>query len=105
MLWLAPFVLLITFELVADIFAKEWALGHHGYFWILALTSYCIGNFFWLFALKNGTGLARGAIMFSLASEILAIGVAFYYYHEHISVHQWIGIGLGMIALGFLFWE
>ncbi len=105
MIWLAPFALLITFELIADVLAKEWSLGNRPYWWILAVVAYCIGNMFWLLALKNGSGLARGAVMFSLASEILAICVALYFYHESISTIQAVGIVLGIVSLALLFWE
>ncbi len=103
MIWLVPFSLLITFELISDVLAKEWANGKHPYFWILAIIGYCIGNLFWLLALKNGSGLARGTIIFSLLSEILTISVAIIHYHEGLSKFQMIGIVLGIIALTFLF--
>lgn len=105
MIWIAPFALLITFELIADVLAKEWSLGNKPYWWVLAIAAYCIGNLFWLLALKNGSGLARGAVMFSLASEILAIGVAILYYHESLNKIQALGIVLGIISLVLLFWE
>lgn len=105
LIWAAPLTLLIVFELIADICAKSWSLGKHPYLWIAALLSYIIGNAFWLFALKNGVGLGRGAIIFSLCSEMLALIVGFWYFHEQVSVIQMIGIFLGVLSLILIFWD
>lgn len=104
MIWILPISLLIAFEAIADIFAKQWSLGSK-YFWILALTAYMIGNIFWLFALKNGSGLSRGAIIFSLVSEMLAICIGLLYYHESVSRIQITGMILGIVSLFLILWE
>ncbi len=105
MKWIFPLVLLITFEFIADIFAKQWSL-HRG-FWLAAgaLASYLIANTFWLFALKNGSGLARGAVLFSVASGVIAIGLGLFLYKEEVSRVQLIGLILGLISIGLLFWN
>lgn len=103
--WLIPLSILILFELIADILAKNWSIK--GGWWLASasLGAYLVANTFWLFALKNGSGLGRGAIIFSLVSAIIAILLGTFLYQERVSIHQMIGMVLGLIALIFIFWE
>lgn len=103
--WLIPLSILIFFEFVADILAKQWSLKGGYVYAGLSLLAYLLANTFWLFALKNGSGLGRGAIIFSLVSAIVAILLGFFLYHEEITTPQAIGMVLGLISLVFIFWE
>lgn len=106
MIWIVPIVVLIVFEAIADILAKEWSLGQHSFaFALLALLAYMIGNSSWLIALKYGSGLARGAIIFSVASAILASAIGLIFYKEQISQMQTLGIIVGLISIVLLIWE
>lgn len=102
--WIIAISLLIAFELIADIFAKEWSL-HGNYLWIGALGAYLIANTFWLFALKNGAGLAKGGIIFSVACALLAIILGMFIYKEPVNRLQTAGIYLGIISLVLILWE
>jgi drug/metabolite transporter (DMT)-like permease len=103
--WIIPLILLIIFESLADIFAKEYSLKGHWYFWLAGIIGYIIANIFWLSAIKNGSGLGRGAIIFSVVSAILAIIIGIYFYNESTNKIQLIGIFLGVISLVLIFWE
>ena len=103
-MWLFPLSLLILFEIIADVFAKEWSLRDRPLFWIGAILSYLLANTFWLFALKYGSGLARRAVIFSVASAIFAIIIGAIFYRENVSGIQWIGMFIGIISLVFIFW-
>lgn len=105
MRWILPLSLLIVFEIIADIFAKEWSLHGNAIRWIGAISSYVAANTFWLFALKNGSGLGRGAILFSVASAILAATIGFLFYKEQVSKIQLFGVAFGIISLVLIFWE
>ncbi len=105
MKWLIPLGILIVFELIADILAKNWSIKGG---WVLAggaLIAYLLGNTFWLFALKNGSGLAKGAVIFSIVSAVLAIGLGVLFYKETLTRMQIIGVLLGLVSLIFIFWE
>ena len=105
MKWLIPLSILVLFELVADILAKSWSLNGS---WILAtgaLIAYLLGSTFWLFALKNGSGLAKGAIIFSIVSAILAVALGIFFYKEDLTKLQYIGIAVGIFSLVLIFWE
>ena len=91
--------------MIADIFAKEWSLKTNHVFWICALASYVIANSFWLYAIKNGSGLARGATIFSIASAILAIVIGLVFYKEPLSTVQLVGMIFGLIAIVLILWN
>lgn len=103
--WLIPLIVLIIFEGVADIFAKEWSEKRTHILWIGSLASYMFANVFWLFALKNGAGLTKGAIIFSVFSAVLAVFIGLVLYHEQITKIQLLGVVLGLVAITLIFWE
>ena len=70
-----------------------------------ALVAYLLANTFWLFALKNGSGLAKGAVIFSVASAFLAVGLGLFLYKEELNTVQTVGVVLGLVAVGLIFWE
>jgi drug/metabolite transporter (DMT)-like permease len=89
---------LIAFEVLADVAAKEWALKAS---WLLAFTAlvcYVIANTFWLVALINGMGLAKGANIFSVSTAMLALVIGLLY-RESVTATQMVGMLLGMVAL------
>lgn len=103
--WILPLGLLIIFEGLADIFAKNWAIQRTTWIAAVSLGCYLIANSFWLFALKNGSGLGRGAIIFSVASAVIAIGLGIFLYKEPVSKLQIFGLVLGVVSIVLLFWE
>ena len=105
MLWIIPIIFLIIFEIVADVFAKEYSLKDHWYLWAGALLGYVIANMFWLWGIKSGSGLARGATIFSISSAVVAIIIGIYFYGEQTNKFQIMGIILGMLSLVLIFWK
>jgi drug/metabolite transporter (DMT)-like permease len=105
MLWIIPLSFLIAFEMIADVLAKEYSLKGYWYLWVAAILGYIVANSFWLYAIRHGSGLARGAIIFSVATGIIAILIGVYYYHESVSRTQFAGLILGIISITLIFWE
>jgi drug/metabolite transporter (DMT)-like permease len=104
--WVIPLVILIFFEAIADIYAKEWSLGERSFTYaILALICYMLANSSWLIALKYGSGLVRGSIIFSLASAFLATSIGLFIYKEQLTFTQGVGVALGLVSLILIFWE
>lgn len=105
MIWILPLTLLIVFEMVADVFAKSWSL--QGSMWkaALALLCYLIANTFWLFALKYGSGLAKGAVIFSLVTGLSAMAIGLVIYKEPVTRLQFIGMILGLVSIMLIFWN
>jgi multidrug transporter EmrE-like cation transporter len=105
MKWFLPISLLIRFELVADIFAKEWQLKSGAWRAACALGAYVVANSFWLFALRSGAGLARGGLIFAVSCAVMAVVVGVWMYKEPVSNLQMLGIVLGIFSLGLICWE
>ena len=93
------------FEIVADIFSKEYALKGHWYFWLFAILGYIVANIFWLWSIRTGSGLARGATIFAVASAIIAVTIGIYFYGEKANQVQLVGMFLGAISLVLIFWQ
>ncbi len=99
--WLRGVSLLILFECIADILAKEYSIRGTWPYWVAAIGGYIIANIFWLWGIKDGSGLARGAVIFSVGSEILAIALGIFLYKEKIDHYQILGIIFGFVSLTF----
>jgi multidrug transporter EmrE-like cation transporter len=104
-MWLLFIGLLVLFELVADVFAKEWSLGRPWWFAAAALFFFLVCNSFWLLALKSGAGLARGVVLFAVGTTLTASTLGILWYREHLSPTQLVGIALGLISVGLLIRE
>lgn len=103
--WLIPLLLLIIFEAVADIFAKEWTARSATWLAVTSLFFYLVANSFWLFSLRDGAGLGRGSVIFSVASAAIAIVLGVIFYKEPVSRIQFTGLLLGLVSLVLIFWE
>ena len=103
--WVIGLSILAVFELIADYLAKEWSLNGVGWYAAGAFIAYSLANVFWLFALNSGSGLTRGAIIFSVSSAVLAVLLGVFLFKESLSYTQVIGVILGLISLIFIFWE
>ena len=103
--WVLPISFLIFFELVADFLAKEYSLKGGWIFWSLAILGYIIANSFWLYAIRHGSGLARGAIIFSVGYAVVAVALGVLFFKEHLNTNQTIGSLLGIVSLVLIFWN
>ncbi len=104
-MWIIFLILVIVFEMAADVMSKEWSLNGRSWFLIGGLIFYLASNLAWLFSLKYGSGLARGISIFSVISAILAIMIGIIFYKEQITRLQGAGMVLGLISLILIFWE
>ncbi len=98
-LWIIPLLGLLLFEALADYFAGGFSHNQKIYFAVIAMLFYIIGNLSWLVSLKNGSGLTRGAILFSVGSALLAVAIGYFVYKEELSPHQIVGVFLGLMSV------
>ena len=103
--WIFGIILLIIFELIADVFSKEYALKGTWPYWLAAIAGYIVANAFWLYAIRGGSGLARGAVLFSVGSAVFAVLIGIFIFKETVYVNQIIGTILGIIALFLISWH
>jgi multidrug transporter EmrE-like cation transporter len=100
--WLYFLLVLVAFELVADILAKQFAITGKYSFALLSIGGFVAANVAWLISLRTGAELGKGAILFSVLSAIGAVAVAILIYHEKVTTYQLIGLALGIAAICFL---
>lgn len=103
--WVIPLLILVLLEASADILAKTWQIKSIWFWAAAALIAYLLANMFWLLSLKNGAGLAKGAVLFSIMSAILAVIIGVVFYKEQITQIQLVGLIIGIIAIALIFWE
>lgn len=98
-----PFLLgLIVFEIVADVFAKEYSLKPAPLRGVLALSFYVAANTSWLLSLRIKSALAQGANIFSVSTGIIAAVIGVWFYGEALEPRQYAGIALGAVSLALL---
>ena len=95
-------IFLLLCELTADFLGKEWTLYKKSILFTASLSLYVIGNAFWLFALLNGVGLARGIILFSVGQEVSAVLMGVAYFKEALNKRQWMGLMLGLVTIAIM---
>ncbi|MEK7556944.1 MAG: hypothetical protein AAB538_03125 [Patescibacteria group bacterium] len=104
MSWIPLLALLIGFEAVADIFSKEYSIRGTWPYWVAGISCYIIANAFWLGAIRAGSGLTKGAMVFYVTSAVLSFVIGVIFYKEVLTRVQMVGIGLGVVALALIFW-
>ncbi len=100
--WLFFLLLLVAFELLADLVAKQFAVSGKFVFAVLSLLGYVAANSAWLVSLRTGAQLGKGAVLFSVLSGIGAVLIGLLIYHEKVTPVQFIGLALGIAAIAFL---
>ena len=100
--WLFFLLLLVAFELIADVLAKQFGVTGKLIFGVLAILGYVLANIAWLISLRNGAELSKGSVIFSALSGIGAILIGLLMYHEKANPYQLIGLALGVAAIVFL---
>jgi multidrug transporter EmrE-like cation transporter len=97
--WLYFLLILVAFELIADILAKQFSLNGRITFALLALLGFLAANTAWLISLRTGAELGKGAILFSVLSALGAVLIGVLVYHEKTTPWQIIGLVLGIAAI------
>lgn len=97
--WSLPMIILLLCELLADFLGKQWTLRKRNYLFAASIAMYVIGNSFWIIAVLNGVGLARGSLIFSVGQEMAAVMMGLFYFKEKLFRRQKIGILLGILTI------
>ena len=68
--WLLFRLVLVAFELIADILAKQFAISGKLVFALCSMLGFIAANTAWIISLRTGAELSRGAVLFSVLSAI-----------------------------------
>ena len=100
--WLYFLLLLVVFELIAEILAKQFALNGKLIFAVLSILGFIAANTAWLISLRTGAELSKGAVLFSVLSAAGAVLIGLFVYKEKAGPYQLVGLALGIAAIAFL---
>jgi len=98
-------LILVLFEVVADVLAKQFALNGKLVIAVLSIIGYVAANIAWLISLRSGGELGKGAVIFAALSGIAAVVIGLLVYREKVGSYQLIGMVLGIVAIVFLSME
>lgn len=99
MKWLVPFSLLMIFEIIGNFFTGLFGSMQNFLLVPLVLAIYAIANYFWLQALKKGSGLARGTVYFGVLVVVITVLIGSVFYEEALNFIKIIGMILGITSL------
>ncbi len=98
-----PTTVLITgvvlLELVGDIFLKKWAIHDWGMVgFVLGTCMYLGATLLWASSLEVET-LARAGLIYGVIALIAGVCTGLMFFHEHLSIANWIGFVLAIISI------
>lgn len=100
--WFALFLVFLVFEQAANVLGKQFALSGRCRFAVFSLLSFFVCELPWIFSLRIGLELSRGAVLFSVVPAILAVLIGSLVYKEKATRSQFIGLMLGIVAVALL---
>lgn len=87
---------------VGDVLAKMTTQNYKIWHVITAISVWSVANYCWIMLLRSGVSMSKSYLLLALPCAMLAIFVGLYY-GELLSIKQWIGIGLGALAMWCLY--
>lgn len=81
-----------------DFFAKYWSIKQKAIFFVLAVLGYLVSSFFYIPTLLR-EGLVITSIIWSLLSIIGFLFIGLIIFHEKLTVIQYVGVFIGILAL------
>ncbi len=91
---------LIVLEACADYFAGLFETNTSKIiFAVTALLFYIVANISWLYSVKHGVGLGRGAVLFGVIQTLLGIVIGILFFKESYTNVQYVGMVLGVVAM------
>jgi drug/metabolite transporter (DMT)-like permease len=91
-------VLNLIFSTTSDIFAKYWGITNNPVWLYSGLAVNVLTVFFYMYAIRLG-GLAITTSVILLITIAISVAFGFFFFHEQVRPSQWIGIGVGFVAV------
>ncbi len=101
-MWKLALLGMVCAEFVSQILAKEWSLRGGRLLALSALLGFLAVNVFWLLALRSGSGMSRGVLIFSVSVMLFAVVVGHFYYGEDLTRVHIAGVIFGIISVALL---
>ncbi|MES2225832.1 MAG: EamA family transporter [Patescibacteria group bacterium] len=78
--------------------AKYWGITNNQNLLYVGLLANVFTAFFYMYAIRLG-GLAITASVMLLLTLSISVGLGFFFFHEAVRPSQWVGIGIGLVAI------
>ena len=95
----------ILFEVAGDYFVKTAAnaLGENSkWLWVITLLFYNLMLISWMFAMQNSKQLTIPGVCWLVACQLVLVFLGLCVFHEQVTLHQKIGIGLSILSVTLL---
>lgn len=89
----------LLFYCAAEYLSKKWALTQANWMAGLAVAGYALNAVCWFPALKNHGSLAVLGSIYAVAYVLGTVAIGWLGFHEIITLRQWLGIGLAIVAI------
>ncbi|HEV3245147.1 MAG TPA: EamA family transporter [Candidatus Paceibacterota bacterium] len=86
------------FSTICDMCAKYWGITGSQYWLYAGLAINLFTVFFYMYAIRLG-GLAITTSVILLITIAISVALGFFFFHEQVHLSQWIGIGVGFVAI------
>ncbi|MFH0834454.1 MAG: EamA family transporter [Patescibacteria group bacterium] len=86
---------------LGDFFGKMWSVKNTSFWLASSLAIYFLGSVLFISAIKKSS-LSLAVATAPLAIALTGILFGYFYFGERLSIFQYLGIGLGVIALALL---
>ena len=91
-------ILILTYGF-GDFFSKKFGESNSLTLAILACLSYVVTSVVWLFCIKRGMDISKGAVLFGVAAVFAGLFVGCGIFKEPLKILDWIGIFLGITSI------
>lgn len=98
-LWI---ILSALFFAMGEYLSKQWGIRPTVWLATLIVSVYALSSLLWLPSLLYKNEIAFMGRLWLLLATVASLIVGLAIYQERLTLSQWIGVGLGVIALGFL---
>ena len=88
----------ILFEVVGDIFLKQWTRGNRSSVFMVGVALYVAATLFWAFSLRYDF-LSRAISLFMVSNMLAVVLAGILIFGEQLSLANKIGIGFGVVSL------
>jgi len=82
--------------------SKKWALNPSWTFVVLIAIIYAIEALLWLPAMLQKNQLSVTGVLWSLLATIATVAIGLIFFHEHLSLTQFLGIAFALAAITML---
>ncbi len=88
----------LIFSTICDVFAKYWGITNNQNWLYAGLAINLLTVFFYMYSIRLG-GLAITTSVILLITIAISVVLGFFFFHEQVSTSQWVGIGVGFLAI------